>query len=126
MSVWEQIHTDIDGTQSTPLCLGWSLAMMMICLHLSSQIASISTQSTLSIFFRQLSSSLSPCLSQRFTEKSNNSNKVAIWALVKKKKKKKKKKIAILAQLKMVAEYIRFIIPRNSYTDVIKDTWHRG
>ena len=24
----------------------------------------------------------------------------------------------------MVAEDIKFIIPRNSYTDVFKDTWH--
>ena len=31
-------------------------------------------------------------------------------------------KIAIWALVKMVAEDIRFIIPRNSYTDVLKDT----
>ena len=48
------------------------------------------------------------------------------WLVCRKKKKKKKKtyndnsKIAIWAQVKMVAEDIKFIIPRNSYTDVLK------
>ena len=33
---------------------------------------------------------------------------------------------AVIIAGKIVAEGIRFIIPRNSYTDVIKDTWHSG
>ena len=41
-------------------------------------------------------------------KKKSNNSKIAIWVLV-----------------KMVAEDIRFIIPWNSYTDVLKDTWHK-
>ena len=35
-------------------------------------------------------------------------------------------KIAIWALVKMVAEDIRFIIPRNSDTDILKDTVDKG
>ena len=35
-------------------------------------------------------------------------------------------KIAIWARVKMVAEDIRFIIPRNSYVGILKDTCNSG
>ena len=45
----------------------------------------------------------------RWLECWNDDSKIAIWALV-----------------KMVAEDIRFIIPRNSYINFFEDTWHSG
>ena len=44
----------------------------------------------------------------------------------KKNKSKDNSEIAILAQVKMFAEDIRFLIPRNSDTEVFRDTWPRG
>ena len=44
-------------------------------------------------------------------------------AQIKKKACNDNSKIAICALVKIVPEDIRFIIPRNSYTDVLQDTW---
>ena len=61
-------------------------------------------------------------------EKSNINNKAACNMSSSKKKKHAMitAKIAIWALVQMFAEDMRFMIHRNSYTDVLKDKWYNG